>query len=104
MHSENFSASAPLPPGMAKTDCECEPLGAAPALGPELLLVAGGEAPCEPATLVVVVLPRWATEALFELLPQAATSRVPPASKTLIKGARRPSRTDGLGGLFMTSL
>ena len=102
MHSENFSASAPLPPGMTKT--ECAPLGAAPALGPELLLVAGGETLLDPDALVVVVFRRWATEALFELLPQAATSRVPPASKTLIKGARRPSRTDGLGGLFMTSL
>jgi hypothetical protein len=102
MHSENFSASAPLPPGMTKT--ECAPLGAAPALEPELLLVAGGETLLDPDALVVVVFPRWATEALFGLLPQAATSRAPLAIKTLMRPARRLSGARGLGNLFMTSL
>jgi hypothetical protein len=88
---------------MAKPRCGPEPLaGPEPPLGPELSLVAGGETPGEPAALVVVVIPRWATEALFGLLPQAATSRAPLASTTLIKEARRPSRTDGLECSFMS--
>jgi hypothetical protein len=67
------------------------------------LLVAGGEPPCELAALVVVVVPRWATAALFGLLPQAATSRAALAIKTPIKGARRRSSgTGGLGDLFMS--
>ena len=68
--------------------------------------MAGGELPCELAALVVVVVPRLATAALFGLLPQAATSRAPIAINTPIMGARRrpsgPAGTGGLGGLFIS--
>ncbi len=101
MHSANASEAASLPFGIPKA---C--LVPGPPLGPELppwpglMLVTGGDPPCEFEPLVVVVLPRWATAVLFGLLPQAATSRAPIAINTPIAGARRrPSETGGTGGL-----
>jgi hypothetical protein len=112
IHFANARASAPLPPGMAKLDCDEPPCPGPPPgpeapLGPELLLAAGGVLPCELAALVVVVLPRLATPALSGLLPQAATSRAPIAIATPNAVARRrPSGTAGTGGLdgLFTSL